>query len=163
MNVMQFASPDCHSVFPHLPGNRRVRAAMVVLVLLSGLTAHAGEPQAPLIEVFVAGSGPRPGDIPGVTVYVIDAIGQAQAGLSADLPGDPEAAREIVLARLGRMEAGLARRLENAAQGLARAVHYGIDRYPAVVFDGQAVVYGIPDVDAARQRWRRWRKTRGGQ
>jgi integrating conjugative element protein (TIGR03757 family) len=40
--------------------------------------------------------------------------------------------------------------------GLVQAMQYGIDRYPAIVFDGKAVVYGITDVRAATQRYQQW-------
>ena len=48
------------------------------------------------------------------------------------------------------------RTVENAAKGLVQAMQYGIDRYPAIVFDGKAVVYGITDVRAATQRYQQW-------
>ena len=35
-------------------------------------------------------------------------------------------------------------------------MQYGIDRYPAIVFDGQAVVYGLTDIYAAYQLYQRW-------
>lgn len=134
---------------------------VLALVLASSQSAQADE--VPRIEVFVTEEFLPLTHTRGTTVYVIDGLARMEAGLSRNLPGDPQAAREAVHARLGRMEAGLAQQLENAAQGLARAMHYGIDRYPAIVFDGQAVVYGILDVDAARQRWRQWQKTQDGR
>jgi hypothetical protein len=44
--------------------------------------------------------------------------------------------------------------------GLVQAMQYGIDRYPAIVFDGKAVVYGITDVRAATQRYQQWQAGR---
>ncbi|MDE0249456.1 MAG: TIGR03757 family integrating conjugative element protein [Gammaproteobacteria bacterium] len=117
----------------------------------------AGTPEEPEIEVFVTGDAAQLEEVAGVTVYRIGAIAQLQAALSQDLPGDPQAARDIVLTRFGSLEAGLGQPLENAARGLARAIHYGIDRVPAIVFDGQAVVYGITEIDAARRIWRNWK------
>ncbi len=117
-----------------------------------------GDAGASEVEVFVTGDAAQFEEISGVTVYRIGTIKQVQAALSQDLPGDPQAARDIVLARFAHLDAGLDRQLENAARGLARAMHYGIDRVPAIVFDGQAVVYGITDINAARQIWRRWKK-----
>jgi integrating conjugative element protein (TIGR03757 family) len=46
--------------------------------------------------------------------------------------------------------------MQRAAMGLAKAVQYGVDRYPAIVFDGQVVVYGITDLEAALQHYRAW-------
>ena len=60
------------------------------------------------------------------------------------------------------MDAQLSSELENAAKGLVQAMQYGIDRYPAIVFDGVAVVYGVTDVIAATQIYQRW-KTRGAR
>ena len=109
-----------------------VITAFLVWVLV--LTLSAGKParaeEAPRIEVFVTEeflplAAPR-----GATVYVIDGLSRIEAGLSRELPGDPEAAKALVLERFARMEAGQGPQLENAAQGLVRAMHYGIDRYP---------------------------------
>ncbi len=38
-------------------------------------------------------------------------------------------------------------------------MRYGIDRTPAMVFDGQAVIYGVSDVDEAIERYTRWRES----
>ena len=46
---------------------------------------------------------------------------------------------------------------KNAAIGLAKAVQYGIDRYPAIVFDGRVVVYGVTDLVEALDRYKAWR------
>ena len=81
-------------------------------------------------------------------------------GLSEDLPSDPANAKQLVLARFQRMDTQLSSELKNAAKGLAQAMQYGINRYPAIVFDGDAVVYGVTDVSAATQLFQRW-QTRG--
>ena len=92
----------------------------------------------------------------GITVYYIDRIDRLQQELSKDLPVNPEAAKQTALHRFQRMDNKLSHELENAANGLVQAMQYGIDRYPAIVFDGNAVVYGITDVRAATQRYRKW-------
>jgi len=33
-----------------------------------------------------------------------------------------------------------------------------VDRYPAIVFDGQAVVYGVTDVETALAHYQKWRQ-----
>lgn len=151
--------------FFHLPACLWVRAAVaaVLLVCTACPDIHAGAPEKPVVEAFVAsGDVRRSGKPEGATVYVIDRIHRLQAGLSRDLPGDPQAAREIVLERFGRIGTEEGQQLENAARGLVRAMRYGIDRYPAIVFDGQAVVYGVRDIEAARRIWRRWQAAQGG-
>lgn len=94
--------------------------------------------------------------VDGITVYYIDRIDRLQKELSKDLPANPEAAKQAALHRFQRMDNKLSHELENAANGLVQAMQYGIDRYPAIVFDGNAVVYGITDVRAATQRYRQW-------
>ena len=45
---------------------------------------------------------------------------------------------------------------KDAALGLAKAVQYGVDHYPAIVFNGTAVVYGVTDLVEAVQRYDTW-------
>ena len=145
---------------PHSARSRAIRARVIpvflagVLGSVSGTPVRAGE--APRIEVFVTEEVLPLAATPGATVYVIDGLSRIETRLSRGLPGNPGAAKALVLERFARLEAGSEKPLENAARGLARAMHYGIDRYPAIVFDGQAVVYGVTNLDAARRIWRRW-------
>ena len=141
----------------------RDRFLLVLLLSVAGcVQVHAGEGAAPRIEVFVAGDTLHLEKTAGVTVYRIDAIARLQYELSRELPGDPQTAKDIVLIRVARLDTDQSLHLEQAARGLARAMHYGIDRYPAIVFDGQAVVYGITDLEVALGLWHRWRKGRAG-
>lgn len=90
----------------------------------------------------------------------MDSIDNLQQALAKDLPADSKKASQLVLARFQSMDAQLSRQLENAARGLVQAMQYGIDRYPAIVFDGSAVVYGVTDVNAAIQHYQQWRTGR---
>ena len=72
------------------------------------------------------------------------------------MPRDPAKAKQAVLKRFQSMDADLSRQLENAAKGLAKALQYGVDRYPAIVFDGETVIYGVTDLDVATSHYRRW-------
>lgn len=108
------------------------------------------------IEVFTDSTLHEVGDTGNVTVYVIDRIDQLERALSKDLSTDPEKAKQEALLRFQTMDARLSQQLENAANGLVKAKHYGIDRYPAIVFDGEAVVYGVTDVDAAKSGYLQW-------
>jgi integrating conjugative element protein (TIGR03757 family) len=56
------------------------------------------------------------------------------------------------------MDAALSHRLENAGNGLVQAMHYGIDRTPAIVFDRQAVIYGVTELDDAIEQYAQWRE-----
>ncbi|WP_239017396.1 TIGR03757 family integrating conjugative element protein [Seongchinamella sediminis] len=112
--------------------------------------------QGPTIEVFIDSSLQIVSGNDHKTVYLIDRIYKLQEELSIDLPADPESAKSLALQRFQRMNTQLSRELENAAKGLVQAMQYGIDRYPAIVFDGQAVVYGLTDIPAATQLYQRW-------
>jgi len=111
---------------------------------------------APTIEVFTDSRIQVVSGNDNTTVYVIDRINRLQQELSEDLPVDSESAKKLVLQRYQRMDMQLSTELEKAANGLVQAMQYGIDRYPAVVFDGQAVVYGITDINAAIRLYQRW-------
>lgn len=112
--------------------------------------------QDPTIEVFIDSSHQIVSGNDHKTVYLIDRIYKLQEELSIDLPADPESAKSLALQRFQRMNTQLSRELENAANGLVQAMQYGIDRYPVIVFDGQAVVYGLTDIPAATQLYQRW-------
>ena len=115
--------------------------------------------QDPTIEVFIDSSLQIVSANDHTTVYVIDRINMLQQALSNELPADPESARTLTLQRFQRQQqenTQLSSELENAAKGLVQATQYGIDRYPAIVFDGQAVVYGLTDIRAATQLHQRW-------
>lgn len=127
-------------------------------IILAGVFCEpilAGEPPT-AIEVFTDAMNPVVSSANAITVYHIDRIDRLQQALSKDLPTDPEAAKQTALLRFQRMDRQLSTELENASNGLIKATHYGIDRYPAIVFDGKAVVYGITDIRAATQRYRQW-------
>lgn len=98
-----------------------------------------------------------------VTVYVIDRINRLQQELSIGLPADSDSAKVLALQRFQRMDTQLSSELENAAKGLVQAMQYGIDRYPAIVFDGQAVVYGLTDIYAATELYQRWQAESAAQ
>jgi integrating conjugative element protein (TIGR03757 family) len=88
-----------------------------------------------------------------VEVYALDALDKLAANLSVHLPTEPIVARRTAMARLGRLDPEQLDALQRAASGLLKAAEYGIDRYPVVVFDGHAVVYGVTDLDEALRRF----------
>ena len=91
-----------------------------------------------------------------VTVYEIDGIESIERDLSIDMPADPEKSKRIALHRIQHMDDQSKTKMQMAAQGLAKAMQYGVDRYPAIVFDGQAVVYGVTDVQTAIAHYQTW-------
>lgn len=93
-----------------------------------------------------------------VQTYGVDSLERFEAGLSEGLPSDPEAAKAEGLHRIQQLDdAGMAP-AKNAAIGLAKAVQLGVDRYPAIVFDERAVVYGVTDLVDAVARYEAWRE-----
>ena len=152
--------------------SRTAIAAFLLLVVSPGGYAdeHASE-TAPFIEVFTTSQYPiqentarrAPNESRGhYTRYDIDSISRLQQELSHGLPNDPPRAKQRVLLRFQAMDSTLIQQLENAGKGLAHALAYGIDRIPAVVFDGQAVIYGVTDIDEALAQYNLWRQ-RGGR
>ncbi len=143
---------------------------LVVLVLFDGVV-QAGRPvevHTHLVEVFTTNESPvtdeAPVNIQGVLgemeyhVYELDGIQRVEAKLSQDLTADPTNAKRVVLQRFQQLQTEDRERMQRAAMGLAKAIQYGVDRYPAIVFDGQAVVYGVTDVQTALMDYRTWRQ-----
>jgi integrating conjugative element protein (TIGR03757 family) len=149
----------------------RSRISLVCLVsvlLYSGATLadqhQQNQPHA--IEAFTSVKHPFVGarDIGNksrgldITIYEIDGIESMEQDLSIDMSADPEKSKRIALYRIQHMDDQTKTKMQMAAQGLAKAMQYGVDRYPAIVFDGQAVVYGITDVQTALAHYRTWRR-----
>ncbi len=91
------------------------------------------------------------GNRASIRYFTIDAQARLDEALSKNLPADPEQARAIALKRIQAIDRpGLAKELSESFEGLLLAQRYGIDRYPAVVFDeGKTVVYGVTDLREA--------------
>ncbi|MEW8357398.1 MAG: TIGR03757 family integrating conjugative element protein [Candidatus Thiodiazotropha sp.] len=101
----------------------------------------------------------RPGSgIIDLQIYELDGVQHIEAKLSKGLPADPEQSKRVVLHRFQQLSEEDRARMLRAAVGLAKAMQYGVDRYPAIVFDGQAVVYGVTDVQSALAHYRVWRR-----
>ena len=94
---------------------------------------------------------------PAIVVYKIDAIQSIERDLSASLPVEPQQSKQVVLQRIQSLGEKTRSRMQAAAMGLAKAMQYGIDRYPAIVFDSKAVVYGVTDLKAAVAYHQAWR------
>ena len=91
-----------------------------------------------------------------VRVHKLDAIKQLEGKLSQGLSADPDKAKRLVLRKLQQLSKATRSRLEHSARSLAKAVQYGIEKYPAIVFDGEFVVYGLSDLSAALRHYRHW-------
>lgn len=127
-----------------------------------GAPAWAGD--AIIVEVFAASESPVKGEdherlrTAIVTNHAVDGIERFESGLSADLPTAPESAKAVVLRRVQQLDDARVEPAKNAAIGLAKAIQYGVDRYPAIVFDERAVVYGVTDLVEALDRYEAWQR-----
>ncbi|MGE4044239.1 MAG: TIGR03757 family integrating conjugative element protein [Acetobacteraceae bacterium] len=132
-------------------------------LLFSGVL-QAGERLS--LEVFTAAEFPVSGQddrrMQGatVTVYAIDGLEQFESTLSQSLPADADAAKAEALRRIGELDDARMAPAKDAAIGLAKAVQYGVDRYPAIVVNGTAVLYGVTDLGEAVARYEAWRAVR---
>ena len=140
-----------------IPLRKLALATVIILVTMNGVVLAS---EQPLVEAFTASDIPIIPDHQGdsVQVYEIDGIKRFEAQLSRGLPSDADSARRQAIERVAQVDEGRMQRVQGAAVGLSKAVQYGIDRYPAVVFDGEAVVYGVTDLAEALHRYRQWQE-----
>lgn len=76
--------------------------------------------------------------------------------LSVGLPANPEAARILAEQSIKANRNSLTSELKSAYQGHTKAMDYGLTHYPALVFNGKAVIYGISDVEEGIKRYQTW-------
>jgi len=144
----------------------------VVLALFAGRVAQAAQHRAEnprLVEVFTTSHSPitREPDpsqqgtgVIDLYVYELDGIQRIEAKLSEGLTADPEQAKRLAVQRIQQLDQVSRAQMQQAAIGVAKAAQYGVDRYPAIVFDDEAVIYGVMDLRDALQRYRQWREGR---
>jgi integrating conjugative element protein (TIGR03757 family) len=149
--------------------DRSISLTLVAIMLLASHLVQADQPginPPRVIEVFTAIDRPvSPSTIDRLTgqavnielqVYRIDGIQQVEAALSHHLPRDPAVAKRVALDRIQQLDNSARARMQRAAIGLTKALQYGIDRYPAMVFDGQCVVYGVTELGQALRQYHLW-------
>lgn len=90
-------------------------------------------------------------------IYQLNGIQLVEAELSKDLTADPDQSKRLSMQRIQVLDGQTRARMQRSAIGLAKAMQYGIDRYPAIVFDDQAVVYGVTDLKVALSHYQTWR------
>ena len=120
------------------------------LLLVPLLVANAAFAEA-RVEVFTDHGHPvaHTEAFADVTVYQLDGLALAKDQLSEGLPSDPEEASRIAAQRLDA-QPNLNVEMMRAGQGLTLAhLQYRLDRYPAIVFDGATVIYGVTDLALA--------------
>ena len=137
-----------------------------VLMLIENAQAESAVSAQPrLIEIFMSSAyliigrqEQQAGADIAFNYYVIDGIHQIESNLSQDLPADLEAAKSLAFKRIEHLGEDAKSRMQQSATGLAKALQYGINRYPAIVFDGVTVVYGVTDIHIALCHYQQWRE-----
>lgn len=143
-----------------------------VLALFAGSVTQAAQNRAGnpyLVEVFTTTDFPVIPDadlsrhssgVIDLQFYELDGIQRVEAKLSQGLSADPEQSKQVVLQRFQQLHEDDRARMQRAAMGLAKAMQYGVDRYPAIVFDGEVAIYGVTDIGEALHRYQEWREGR---
>jgi integrating conjugative element protein (TIGR03757 family) len=107
------------------------------------------------VEVF-ATSAMYVGHADRAAVYRVDGRKQLMAELNqGGLPPEPGRAMAIVRQRIKALGPEFDRRLQAALTAVEKTMVYGVQRLPAVIFDGRRVVYGVADVEQAAEIVRR--------
>lgn len=153
---------------------RIIQHALLTVYCISqfqSVWAEAPEPES----VIVVTSSQRPianadtvlfpadGSLPDIQVLNLDSVVDIEKRLGDGLPNDPEQARIMIdqrVARIGR--SSLDAELRAAYLPLGTMMAYGLDRYPVIIFDQQAVIYGVTDLAQAINQYRQWREGRRG-
>ena len=147
-----------------------ISVLLVLLVIGTGQAAQPAAVRPHLVEVFTTTELPVTGEVAITSeaahaktefhVYELDGIQRIEAKLSEGLTADPEQSKQVVLRRFQQLHEEDRARMRRAAMGLAKAMQYGIDRYPVIVFDGEVAIYGVTDIGEALHRYQEWREGR---
>lgn len=131
-----------------------LRRSILAVALGACLTAALGQTPAAVTTAEVFANSATHVQLPAhpaylVRVYRLDAMAQVGEQLSKNLPGNEAAARAYMLQQEAQIRRRYKDQITNAANGMTLALHYRLDRLPAIVINQKAVVYGEPDVDRA--------------
>ena len=149
--------------------SRRLEYLGLLLVLMAAVVLADAGPDTKRIDVFLT----RTNNVTGleqlrrqwpnstVRVHAIDGIADIKTKLSQGLSGDARQARHTALRNLQRFGMAEREQLQHAADALVLAWQYDVRRYPAIVFDGRYVVYGVTDLQEAYALFRKWHEANG--
>lgn len=131
-------------------------ATATLLATVNGVVWADGQP---LVEVFTTSdvsiiTGP---EVDRVEIYHVDGIRRFEEEISRGLSRDANTARQQAIDRVTQLDEDQKQQVQRAATGLSKAMQYEIDRTPAILFDGEAVIYGLTDLDVALDHYRAWR------
>ena len=100
---------------------------------------------------------------PDIQILNLDAVTKIEQRLSDGLPVDPLQARIMTdqrISQIGRSQ--LDTELRTAYLPLGTMMAYALDRYPVIIFDQQAVIYGVTDLAQAMNKYRQWVEDKQG-
>ena len=104
-----------------------------------------------------------PGYQAELSVLNLDSVQSIEQRLGKGLPNDEKRARAVIeerIAEIGRAQLDM--QLREAYLPLGTMMAYGLDRYPVIIFDQQAVIYGVTDLAQAIDQYRQWREDQQG-
>ena len=104
-----------------------------------------------------------PGYQAELSILNLDSVQSIEVRLGKGLPNDEQRARSVIeerVAEIGRAQ--LDTQLREAYLPLGTMMAYGLDRYPVIIFDQQAVIYGVTDLAKAIDQYRQWREDQQG-
>ena len=92
-----------------------------------------------------------------VQLLNLDAVTVVEHRLSEGLPADSVQAQALVEQRIVEIgRSNLEAEIRKAYLPLATMMSYGLDRYPVIIFDRRAVIYGVTDLPLAVSQYRQW-------
>ncbi|MBD9534192.1 TIGR03757 family integrating conjugative element protein [Comamonas sp. CMM01] len=116
--------------------------------------ASLGHAQVTTVEVFANSATHvlQPTQPPYVLkVYRLDAMAQIGQQITQQLPAGEEQAKLYMQQHEAQIRAKYKSQIVNAANGMSLAIHYKLDRVPAVVINRSSIIYGVSDVNQAVQ------------
>ncbi|WP_198972491.1 TIGR03757 family integrating conjugative element protein [Xylophilus sp. ASV27] len=126
--------------------------ALAAAPFAGAVRAQSATPAVTTVEVFANSATylSAPSNPPYVLqVYRVDAMARIGRELSIRLPGNEEQAKAYMLQQEAQIRARYQDQIVQAANGMSLAIHYRLNRLPAVVINRESVIYGVADVQHA--------------
>ncbi|GKS87280.1 hypothetical protein AVMA1855_24030 [Acidovorax sp. SUPP1855] len=162
MQAIRSKACSCALAFPLLMGATLSPAQTIhENQVLLGDALYRGVIQ---VEVFANSAmlvTPQRSDRFKLDIYRLDAMARVQQSINQGLPQNEADARAWLAANEARIRRQVQPVVANAANGITLAMHYRIDRLPAIVVNRKTVVFGMTDVNAALAAFQRARASSG--
>jgi integrating conjugative element protein (TIGR03757 family) len=170
---MAFFWPQCRHALgfsPSFPGWPWLLTFVFPLYLGYATAVYAETLAVPVTVLAFTDSRRFPmsqADSPGASVTVYDLaapkLAMAQLNAALKLPANPATAAALAKGYLQAHQAEFAGRILPAYEGLGNAINLGVSHYPALVFNGQAVIYGVTDIQQGLELYRHWQQGQASQ